>query len=102
MGQSREQFLATICAAVLVFAAFFWAYSGSSNRSQFEQQTPRIEVSQQATQSTEQEHGSEYWPWLILGLHLKVTDSLLAVITLLPCCCWLVAGLPPQSNSRCH
>jgi hypothetical protein len=27
------------------------------------------------------ENGTEYWPWLLLGLKLKVTDSLLALFT---------------------
>lgn len=101
-----EYIYATACIAVLVFVAFFAAYSGSCNQSQFKQQAPGIEANQQTNSSTKAsaiptlsrsaperalgagstegaEKGSEYWPWLIFGFRLKVTDSLLALFTLL-------------------
>ncbi len=101
----REYIYATACMAVLVFVAFFAAYSGSGNQSQFKQQAPGIEANQQTNSSAKSERdsnaqqeralgagsiegaekGSEYWPWLIFGLRLKVTDSLLAFFT-----CFLV------------
>ena len=100
----REYIYPTACMAVLVFVAFFAAYSGSGNQSQFKQQAPGIEANQQTNSSAKSERdsnaqqeralgagsilqaaegaekGSEDWP--IFGFRLKVTDSLLVLFTL--------------------
>ena len=55
----------------------------ASNSAAVAQPNPASDLKKKTSHTSQQsgQEGNEYWPWLIFGLRLKVTDSLLAAFT---------------------